>query len=218
MCFKRIDSILWHQTSRFPGRSFPFVSPPRMLELITAKRHTLLARRFGRTQTQTHTTKRQPVKVAVLDRSSWVRSDDATQRRDETLRRLQQLHLHESKLIRRDKRPLLTAASRVSPLIDFLLSVSHRSTSANGAELCNIVQLWAFFFPPFPYKSLPALNSRRLKPSGTPDPCWKTRKWTLLLRERDERWNCPRGLCNERISDLPGVEGKEKCLEKRKAP
>lgn len=62
MCFKRIYSILWHQTSRFHGRSFPFVSPPRMFELITAKLHTLglLAQR------ETHTGKQQPVKAFRL--------------------------------------------------------------------------------------------------------------------------------------------------------
>lgn len=40
----------------------------------------------------------------------------------------------------------LTAASCVSSPIDFLFSESHGSTLANGAELCNSMQLYAHFF------------------------------------------------------------------------
>lgn len=62
MCFKRIYSILWHQTSRFPGRSFPFVSPPRMFELITAKLHTSGSLVWMHANKNAHK-KQQPVKA-----------------------------------------------------------------------------------------------------------------------------------------------------------
>lgn len=77
----------------------------------------------------------------------------------------------------------LTAAICVSLLIDFLFSVSQGSTSANGAELCNSMQLWAFFSL-FPYKSLPVLNLRRLKSSGTPTPAERQESGLFYCQKR----------------------------------
>lgn len=107
----------------------------------------------------------------------------------------------------------------------FPVPMSHRSRSANGAELCNSMQLWAF--PP-PRKSLPVLNLRRLKPSEPP-PRRRRREvgaaGSLLVfiflnyqaGKRSGGWKNLRScdFLNKWFWDLSGVR-KMKCLHREK--
>lgn len=180
MCFKRIYSILWHQTSRFPGRSFPFVSPPRMFELITAKLHTLGLLVWMHTNKNTHK-KQQPVKAfAPLDSHFWIKTLQSAaivrrKRRIPTpLKRLETLSPARKRvqtapqMICRDKRffsqPRLAC---LLPLISCFLyhTEARRLMGPSYATACSC----ALFFS-FPHKSLPVLNLRRLKLSGCPTP------------------------------------------------
>lgn len=90
MCFKRIYSILWHQTSRLPGDHFAFVSPPRMFELITAKLHTSGLWVWWHTHKHVHnrTTAYKGIQGCTFL--------DQTQDSDSASR---QFHMHESKLL-----------------------------------------------------------------------------------------------------------------------
>lgn len=149
MCFKRIYAIVWHQTNRFPGRSFPFVSPPRMFELITAKLHTLGLLLFDRKQTETHTNKQQPVKVAFLDQNSSIRGDYVTEIQDCDSAIWKQFHLHESKLHRRVKSffSRLRFVCLFSLISCFLCHrEARRLMGPSYATACSS----GLFFPPFP--------------------------------------------------------------------
>lgn len=174
MCFKRIYSILWHQTSRFPGRSFPFVSPPRMFELITAKLHTLGSLVWMHTNKNTRK-KQQPVKAfEPLDSHFWIKNSSicsscATETQNsDSLSPARKRVQTAPRMICWDKRffsqPRLAC---LLPLISCFLyhTEARRLMGPSYATACSC----ALFFS-FPHKSLPVLNLRRLKPNGCPTP------------------------------------------------